>query len=186
MTNLTKKAIKESFIALLNERAYNKITVKDIVDGCGINRNTFYYHYHDIPDLLEELIQETTDQINSSYPSLDSFEQCLEAIAQAVSDNRKAMLHIYNSINRDIFERHLWKMCDHTIRTYFSGVAADLIIEDDDLEMIINYYICTTFGTISQWLSTGMNSSVTQSFHRILALIRHQIEDVLLQYGRKS
>ena len=47
MTNLTKKAIKESFISLLNERPYNKITVKDIVDGCGINRNSFYYHYHD-------------------------------------------------------------------------------------------------------------------------------------------
>ena len=44
MPNFTKKAIRESFIKLLNERPLNKITVKDIVEDCGVNRNSFYYH----------------------------------------------------------------------------------------------------------------------------------------------
>ena len=42
MSQLTKKAIMESFVKLLNERALDKIKVKDIVEDCGINRNTFY------------------------------------------------------------------------------------------------------------------------------------------------
>ena len=44
MTQFTSKAIEESFIRLLNERPLDKITIKDIVDDCGISRNTFYYH----------------------------------------------------------------------------------------------------------------------------------------------
>ena len=49
VTSLTKRAIRASFLKLLNERPLNKITVKDIVEDCGINRNSFYYHYPDIP-----------------------------------------------------------------------------------------------------------------------------------------
>ena len=56
MSNLTEKAIQEAFVKLLNERPLDKITVREIAGECGINRNTFYYHYHDIYDLLESLL----------------------------------------------------------------------------------------------------------------------------------
>ena len=58
MANLTKQAIKASLMDLLEDRPYSKITVKDIVEHCGINRNSFYYHYQDIPALIEEIIKE--------------------------------------------------------------------------------------------------------------------------------
>ena len=44
MAQFTKRAIVESFIRLLNEKPLDKITVKEILDYCGINRNTIYYH----------------------------------------------------------------------------------------------------------------------------------------------
>ena len=52
MANFTRKAIKETFLALLEERPLNDITIKDIVEKCGINRNSFYYHYQDLPALI--------------------------------------------------------------------------------------------------------------------------------------
>jgi len=30
--------------------------LKDIVERCDLNRNTFYYHFQDIPSLFEEMI----------------------------------------------------------------------------------------------------------------------------------
>ena len=55
MSSFTKKAIVESFLKLLKEKPVEKITIKDIVEDCGINRNTFYYHFDDIPSLMEEI-----------------------------------------------------------------------------------------------------------------------------------
>ena len=49
MSAYTKQAIKNSFLKLLNDRPLNQVTVKAIVEDCGINRNTFYYHFTDIP-----------------------------------------------------------------------------------------------------------------------------------------
>ena len=62
--NITKRAIQEAFLAVLNEKPLGKITVKDITDRCGINRNTFYYHYQDIPALLEEICQNQVEDIS--------------------------------------------------------------------------------------------------------------------------
>ena len=58
MAAFTERAIKESFLKLLMERPLSQITVKDIVSDCGVNRNTFYYHFEDIPELLEQIIME--------------------------------------------------------------------------------------------------------------------------------
>ena len=54
----TRGAIVNACIQLLSEKPVNKITVKDIVERCGVNRNTFYYHFHDIPDLAEQMMEE--------------------------------------------------------------------------------------------------------------------------------
>ena len=65
MSNLTERAIKESFIKLLGEKPLAQISVRMIVEDCGINRNSFYYHFQDIPTLLGEIIREEVDRIIS-------------------------------------------------------------------------------------------------------------------------
>ena len=42
LPQFTRNAIIESFIRLATRNPLEKITVKDIVDACGVNRNTFY------------------------------------------------------------------------------------------------------------------------------------------------
>ena len=61
--NRTKQAIVNTFWQLLEEKPYSKITVQDIVDRCHVNRNTFYYHFQDIPSLAELSVEGWTDEI---------------------------------------------------------------------------------------------------------------------------
>ena len=61
MANFTRNAIKSSFLKLLNERPLSKITVKDIVSDCGVNRNTFYYYFEDRVELLWRILVRSID-----------------------------------------------------------------------------------------------------------------------------
>ena len=61
MSSFTKNAIKSSFLKLLEEKPLSQITVKMIVEDCGINRNSFYYHYADIPALMEEIAHDDAE-----------------------------------------------------------------------------------------------------------------------------
>ena len=65
--NRTKHAIVATFWQLLEEKTYNKITVQDIVDRCHVNRNTFYYHFQDIYDLLGYIFREEADATLEKY-----------------------------------------------------------------------------------------------------------------------
>ena len=48
-----KRTIAEMLIKLLEHKPVDKITVKELVDACGISRQTFYYHFQDIMEVIE-------------------------------------------------------------------------------------------------------------------------------------
>ena len=168
MPNFTKKAIKETFLSLLDERPLNKITVKDVVESCGINRNSFYYHYQDLPALLEEIIAERLQALMSDHPAIDSIEDSFDAALDFVLDHKRAVLHIYNSLSRDVFEHYLMEVCRYVVATYVESAFAGR--ETESREMLIRYHKCACFGHIIDWLNTGMKDDVSSYFHQFCAL----------------
>ena len=63
MPNSMKYALAQSLKKLLSVRKLDKITVKDIVEDCGVNRQTFYYYFRDIYDLLEWNFQDAAEKL---------------------------------------------------------------------------------------------------------------------------
>ena len=68
----TKEIIKDTFWEILEEKTYNKITVQDIVNRCRVNRNTFYYHFQDIPTLMTDSIEDWMEEVIQKYGTLTS------------------------------------------------------------------------------------------------------------------
>ena len=104
MSKITENAIKNAFKTLLDKKPLNQITVKDITDECGITRNSFYYHYQDIPTLIETIVKEEIDLLAEEQDTIDSLEDCFATIVKYCIHDKKMLLHIYNSVNRNIFE----------------------------------------------------------------------------------
>ena len=48
-----KSAVADALMEMITRRGADKITVKDLVEACGISRQTFYYHFRDITDVVE-------------------------------------------------------------------------------------------------------------------------------------
>ena len=62
MKDLTKKALAESLKKILATKSLDSITVIEIAEDCGVNRQTFYYHFQDIYALLEWIFASETKQ----------------------------------------------------------------------------------------------------------------------------
>lgn len=168
MPNFTRRAIKESFLKLLNQRPLNQITVKDIVEDCGINRNSFYYHFADLPTLLEEIMAEQVSMLVESHPTIDSVQEGSDAIVEFVMRNKRAIYHIYNSLSRDVFERHLMEVCRYIVSTYLSTMLEST--DEADRATILRFHKCVCFGSIIDWLNGGMKDDVSDYFRRIRQL----------------
>lgn len=70
----TKKSIKKAFFDLLKKKNYNKITIQDIAEEAVINRNTFYLHYLDKDDLLDQLSNECLNKFKESMKSSNNID----------------------------------------------------------------------------------------------------------------
>ncbi len=170
MANFTQKAIKETFISLLEERPLSDITVKNIVETCGINRNSFYYHYQDIPALIEEIVKEQAEAIILKYPSVSSIVECFDALIEFASERKRVIMHIYRFMNQEVFERNLMGVSEYFVRSYIDTALAKENISAEDEQAIINYYKCVVFGLIIDWLNNGMTEAYAKSIRRIFIL----------------
>ncbi|MBQ9420534.1 MAG: TetR/AcrR family transcriptional regulator [Lachnospiraceae bacterium] len=179
MAELTRQAIRASFLKLLEEQPLSRITVKDITAACGVNRNTFYYHYQDIPALLLEIVKEDSDRLIRAYPTIDSLEECIQVAGRLAKDNRKVMQHIYHSVNRDIFEQYLWEICSHVVETYFDTIYGERKISSFDRKTLITYYKCECFGQVIFWLENGFSDEAMEQFKRICELKKDQAEEMI-------
>lgn len=96
----TKQAICEAFSQLLEEKPISKISVREIAAQCGVARNTFYYHYRDIPTLLQQILEEVMDELVRRYYSPKSPVDCIRALLDYMKAPQKALLHIYRYLPR--------------------------------------------------------------------------------------
>lgn len=178
MPSFTRRAIMESFWRLLEEKPLGKISVKDIVEACGINRNTFYYHFQDIPSLIEAIVKEEADKVLQDHARVDSLEECLNIAVEFILKNRRAALHMYNSVNRDIYERYLMKMCQDVVENYLNTVFADRRVVPQDREVIAKCCSCQCFGLFIDWLNDGLKADIQPVLSRMCRLRQGMIEEM--------
>lgn len=179
MAHFTKKAIQASFLKLLTERPLSKITVKDIVTDCGINRNTFYYYFEDIPSLIESMVEEDAEEIIESYPTVEKLGDCLDAVIDLALTRKRAVLHVYHSASREIYEMYLWKVCDYVINVYVSSALHGRKIKNDDFLLIKEYLASLAFGLISRWLKNDMSDDVRSMLSRFTQLNKGMVEEMI-------
>lgn len=179
MVSKKRSAIMESVLKLLDERPLSRISVKDVVEDCGINRNTFYYHFEDMPALIEAVIIEEVNLVMRSYSDVSSLEQCYEAATRLCHEHKKAVFHIYNSANRDVLERCLMEICEYVATKFVDHEAEGRNLRPEDREILIHSFKCECFGYAVDWLNRGMSSDLERQFHRMCELRRGSFEIML-------
>lgn len=186
MANFTKQAIKSSFMKLLNEQPLSKISVRDIVEDCGINRNSFYYHFQDIPSLIEEIIKEEADKIIAQYPTVSSLDECVDLAFKFALENKKAVMHIYNSANRDIYEKSKMRVCEYIVSAYCDTVFGKNVVSEYDRKVAIRLLKCELFGLSYEWIEKGMKDDAIKEIYYIIEMSRGFSDDVIKRIKEKS
>ena len=182
---ITKRAIRETFVEILEKKSLDKITVKDITEHTGISRNTFYYHYQDVPALLEDILDTDADRFIEEYPQLNSIEECLEAAMQFARANRRIIMHIFNSGSSSNIAS-LWRVCEHVITTYADTVFPDVPISDYDRMLFIRYHKCACFGLVTDWINSGMKEDYVDGMRRICELKKGSAELIMKNAHKKN
>ncbi|MBR5552419.1 MAG: TetR family transcriptional regulator C-terminal domain-containing protein [Clostridia bacterium] len=166
MANFTKKAIVYSFYNLLQKKHLNQITVKDIVTDCGVNRNSFYYYFEDIPSLLTEQIDFLCEKIMANYSEHSSIEDWLIYVLSLAKENRKILNNCLSYIERSTYEKYMTKVFGYIISKYIEKTAEAKSVSDDDREIIVRFFIYQYTGFFLDWFKNGMSDDISRLISR--------------------
>jgi AcrR family transcriptional regulator len=163
----TKKNIREEFIKILNERPLNKITVKDIASACEINRNTFYYYYTDVYALLSELFQTELQTVTDEYNDTFSWEESFIVATKFALENKIAINHVYNSIQREELEDYIYNVSGHVMNRYVEKLSDGISASSGDKKLISSFYQCALTEMVLRWIASGMKEDPDTIVRRI-------------------
>lgn len=172
----TKNIIRETFIEMLNENPLNKITVKDIAEKSQINRNTFYYHYSDIYILLAEIFQEELQKVIDEYNDTLSWEESFIVAAEFALKNKRAVYHVYNSMQREELANYIYNVSGNIMSRYVEKVSQGIAASKSDQALIANFYQSALTEMVLRWIASGMKGDPEEIVERIGALFDGNIE----------
>lgn len=163
----TRKMIRDVLVQMLNEQPLNKITVKDIVTQCEINRNTFYYYYPDIYAILRELFQIELQKVIDEYNDTLSWEEGFLLAAQFALKNKKAIYHIYHSLQREELERYLFDIAGSVMTRYVETVSLGIRASEGDKRLIASFYQSALTEMLIHWIGAGMEDEPEKIIRRV-------------------
>lgn len=181
MSKFTRQAIMYSMLKLLQEKSIDKITVKDICEMCEINRNTFYYYYSDIYQVLEELLRtETEKSLKEKQENHFFYEDCLKKY-HLILEYKKAVYHLYNSKNRDLILKYLYDITENYMEKYVLKEVEGKKLSAEDIQFIVDFYSNSMIGSILRWMQRGMMEKQEKLIYRLSVSYQATIKALIAQ-----
>ena len=87
-------------------------------------------------------------------------------------ENRRAVMHIFNSANRDMFLQDTLRLCEYVVSTYITTAFSGESISVDDRRVVVQFMKCQLFGMWIDWVSGGMKEESFADLQRMIQLCR--------------
>ena len=155
MAKFTRKAIMQTFLHILKNKPFDRITVKDICEQCEINRNTFYYYFRDIYDVLEAIFEDEVRLVMDEAKEGMTFHDAYARAASIILNNREAIIHIYASENGRVLRTYLDAVVTQVVRRFVLEKAEGYSLSESDVAFITAFYSNGIVGSTIKLIERG-------------------------------
>lgn len=175
----TKKTIYNSLLLLLKNKPLSQIKVTELCRAAEINRGTFYFHYQEIGDVLEELFGEIMRDLEDSYaePFKKGFtvhKKNLDPDMIKIFHHVKKHEEFYKIVlSEDASMKYYYMFYDVVCRLNMQtkyGLAGD--------DFLTAYSANAMIGLIIKWYRNDFNDSVDEMNQRLFHIVQHSFKKV--------
>ena len=146
-----KKTIAEATGTLLLKKNVKKLTVKDIVEECHITRQSFYYHFEDIPNLLHWMLEQGMDQMMEKIRNQDDPEAGLRYFFLMAINTmpyfKKSMESNYGGEIGKLLKQQIYRLFEQNVKE--GSLYRDC--SQFELKLILRYHTQAVFGLLQDW-----------------------------------
>lgn len=190
MASFTKFAILKVFGDLAASRPVDKITVKDITDQCGISRNTFYYHYQDIYQVLKAYVQYSAEHVIELMVE-DEGEDGKAGLKEIryLEANRELLCNLYRSAANEEVRNCLQSASQIIFDRLIESVSQGMEVQAEDKKILSAVCQYTVRGIMTSWMEedgTLNGETLEQVLVRLDYLFKGAIREALLRSASRE
>lgn len=156
---ITKKAIASGLKELTKKKSFDKITIHDIAEICGLNRQTFYYHFQDKYELVDWIYYNEAISIiinNLTYDNWD--KKVLEMLTKMKEDDYFYKDTLKQSTENG-FRDYLFNIASELFLDIIERIAVNENFGENDKRFISQFYAFGIVGVIVSWGQNGMKET---------------------------
>ena len=163
----TKERLKRALLDLLAERGLDEISISEVCDKAGVNRNTFYSHYLSVKELLEEIeaqfLEDLMGAINISADSIRSVSGLLSLISDMCT-------LIFSEHGDRTFLRSILLFA---LPNAVANWADMLLLDEKDARTLFFFISGGAVSVIEEWVRDGFAESDAQIVRKLDSMIMH-------------
>lgn len=162
-----------ALMSLLKKKPFEYITVRELCETAGVNRSTFYLHYENMGDLLEEAARYLIDgflsyfDVNSAdfVRNISNYkEQDLNFICDKyltpyltyIRDNKEVILTALDNKKSFSFEKIYSRMFENI----FDPILDRFHYPMEDRKYVMMYYLNGITAVITEWIKGGCEKCI--------------------------
>ena len=168
-----KNAIAETFWALTNKKHIDKITVKDIVEECGISRQTFYYHFQDIIDVIEWSADQKIQQMIAQCLKAKTPEEGIRLSVSFFYQNKKVWNKLLASKRRTQFEHMAMQAIHEYMMELLKYRKPDISASYADVELVVHFFTYGIGGVFMEYANRN-DISEEQFANQLIRILSEQ------------
>ena len=152
---------------LMNEKAFEKISVIDICKGCGMNRKSFYYHFKDKYDLVNWIFY--TDFI--TLTTMEQFENgwdLLTAVAKLFYRDQAFYRAAFKIEGQNSFKEYFFESMAPIVLFFLS----DITDQEDDPDLFLSVFCDAYLSIMERWLVKGCPQSPEIYVQHLKSMLR--------------
>ncbi len=151
----TKKLLATSLKEIMLNKPLDKITIQELTEEAHVTRNTFYYHFSDIYQLVEWIYDHEIVNGLSEYQHLNNWHKGYERLLDYVLANKSFCLNTSRSMGRELLENFLFTVASQMLVGVIDEIKPTL--PESLKQEIIHFYGWALVAQITQWLKNNLN-----------------------------
>lgn len=187
-TFYTRKILAESLKKLICRKSFSNITVREITEDCGLNRNTFYYHFEDINDLLKWTLEQEAIDVVKHFDLMSDYEEAVRFVMNYIEENEKLLNNICNSLGQGELKRFFFNdlywitssVIDKTIQ------QMELSIPSDYRDFLSRFYTEAFAGLLMDGITNPTLRNNDKNILYISLVIRSSLPPLLRDYAARK
>ena len=183
-SQVTKEALARSLKELAAKEPIDKITIQELVDQCGLNRQTFYYHFHDIYELLEWIF--TNEAMKwSTEGTAKTWQEGLLSLFKYMQENKSFCAGVLRSIFNRPIDQFLRMRTNGFVMAALKGQPESAGLSNEDLQFIAGFYSAGFLSALYSWVEGGMKKKPKEIVAQLECVIKGDFSTVLDRFAAR-